>query len=391
MRVLFIHNQYQQPGGEDVAVSMEAELLREKGHEVRTVIFQNTDASGGIDQLDMARRAIYNPASYRRVWNEIKDFGPEIIHVHNLFFVASPALLYAAKKLNVPVILTLHNFRLICANALLLRNGHACELCVHQTLPISGIRYKCYRNSMAASALVTAITGIHKILGTWNKKINRFILLTEFSKSRFVNSSLKVPEKKLVVKPNFVPDPGVGMQDREDFFLFAGRLSPEKGINILLQAFADLPQQRLVVIGEGPELESATARFMKTSNIIFKGRLEKDEVMSYMKRCAALIFPSTWYEGLPFVIIEAFATGTPVITSRLGSMAELIENGVNGFHFEAGNVRDLQQKINLYLQIGAEERRMLHTKARAAYLNHYQPGIHYQTILQIYEDVIAEK
>lgn len=391
MRILFIHNQYQQAGGEDVAVATEANLLLEKGHEVRTIIFQNTNPSGTIDKLRKGWNAIYNSSSYKKVIGEIKVFKPDVVHVHNLFFVASPSVLFAVKKMCIPVVLTIHNYRLICANALLLRDGHPCELCIHKTLPFSGIKYRCYRKSATESALVTTITGIHKLMGTWRLKINRFILLTEFAKSRFVNSSIKAPDSKLIVKPNFIPDPGTRDPNQENFFLFVGRLSAEKGIEVLLQAFSKNPQQRLVIIGEGFPSEAAAARFMKSSNITFAGKLEKKEVLSYMKRCRALIFPSTWYEGLPYVIIEAFATGTPVIASRLGSMTELIEDGYNGLLFAAGNANDLEHKVSLFLQLEERERQLMNDNARLTYLKKYHPSIHYQTILAIYESVIAEK
>ena len=391
MRILFIHNQYQQAGGEDIAVKLEFDLLKEKGHEAKVILFQNRNPSGFFNRLKMAVKSIYSSSSSNRVKREIREFKPDLIHVHNLFFDASPAVLFAARQMKVPVILTLHNYRLICANALLLRNGKPCELCIDKTFPLSGIRYRCYRSSMSASALVTTITGTHKVLGTWQQKINRFIVLTEFAKSRFMGSSLRVEQDKLFVKPNFLPDPGAGKHDREDYFLFVGRLSVEKGINTLLESFSGKSLQRLVVVGDGPDRESTEARFLDNVRIIFKGWVDKEEVLRYMKRCKALIFPSVWYEGLPFVLVEALATGTPVFASKLGSMEELITHGYNGFHFEAGNSQDLHRKIELFLQLDEKERSQIYDNARATYLKTYHPEIHYQTVLSLYEKVIDEK
>ena len=243
---------------------------------------------------------------------------------------------------------------------------------------------------MAESALVTTITSSHKLLGTWQHKVNRFIVLSEFAQSIFAESSLRVGKDKLFVKPNFLPDPGAATHQREDFFLFVGRLSVEKGINTLLEAFS-ATSQRLVVIGDGPDRQAIESPFLNNSRIIFKGWTQKDVVLSNMKRCKALIFPSVWYEGLPFVIIEAFATGTPIIASKLGAMAELITDGWNGFHFEVANSHDLHKKIELLLQLDEKERRQLCENARATYLNKYHPKIHYQTILSLYEHVIGEK
>jgi len=391
MRILFIHNRYQQPGGEDVAVELESQLLKDKGHDVRVLFFQNSNPEGSVGKITKGMRAIYDRNSYRVVKNEIEVFRPDVVHVHNFFYAASPSIFYAAKKMNVPAVLTLHNYRLICANALLLRHGQVCELCVNNLLPLAGIRYRCYHNSMAESAFVTFVTSTHKLIRTWDKNISRLIVLTQFAQSRFVGSSIRVDEQKLFIKPNFIPDPGLGETDREDFFLFVGRLSYEKGIDVLANAFAGLPTQKLVVIGDAADSQAEMARFLDNSNITLKGRLNKDGVLAYMKRCKALIFPSTWYEGLPFVIIEAFATGTPVIASRLGSMAELVNDKLNGFLFEPGNVTDLQEKIHLFLQTERQDRNALYENARTTYVQNFSPEKHYQTILTLYETVIAEK
>jgi len=391
MRILFIHNRYQQPGGEDVAVELESQLLKDKGHDVRVLFFQNSNPEGSVGKITKGMRAIYDRNSYRVVKNEIEVFRPDVVHVHNFFYAASPSIFYAAKKMNVPAVLTLHNYRLICANALLLRHGQVCELCVNNLLPLAGIRYRCYHNSMAESAFVTFVTSTHKLIRTWDKNISRLIVLTQFAQSRFVGSSIRVDEQKLFIKPNFIPDPGLGETDREDFFLFVGRLSYEKGIDVLANAFAGLPTQKLVVIGDAADSQAEMARFLDNSNITLKGRLNKDGVLGYMKRCKALIFPSTWYEGMPFVIIEAFATGTPVIASRLGSMAELVNDKLNGFLFEPGNVTDLQEKIHLFLQTERQDRNALYENARTTYVQNFSPEKHYQTILTLYETVIAEK
>ena len=374
-----------------MAVELESQLLKDKGHDVRVLFFQNSNPEGSVGKITKGMRAIYDRNSYRVVKNEIEVFRPDVVHVHNFFYAASPSIFYAAKKMNVPAVLTLHNYRLICANALLLRHGQVCELCVNNLLPLAGIRYRCYHNSMAESAFVTFVTSTHKLIRTWDKNISRLIVLTQFAQSRFVGSSIRVDEQKLFIKPNFIPDPGLGETDREDFFLFVGRLSYEKGIDVLANAFAGLPTQKLVVIGDAADSQAEMARFLDNSNITLKGRLNKDGVLGYMKRCKALIFPSTWYEGLPFVIIEAFATGTPVIASRLGSMAELVNDKLNGFLFEPGNVTDLQEKIHLFLQTERQDRNALYENARTTYVQNFSPEKHYQTILTLYETVIAEK
>ena len=388
MKILFIHNKYKQYGGEDVAVELETSVLIEKGHEVKTIFFDNSPIHGLLAKIRSAFRSIYNFSSARKISKVILEFKPDIIHIHNLFFIASPSILYAASKHKIPVVLTLHNYRLICANALLLRNNQVCELCTQKKFPLAGIRYKCYRNSAIESALVTSITGIHKLFNTWQHKIHTYITLNEFSRSKLLHSSLNIPEGKMITKPNFVPDPGEGSTQRENFFLFAGRIVKEKGVHVLAKAFANMPESKIIIIGDGPEKTLLQEQFRSYQNIFFEGQMEKKLVTEYMKRCKAFICPSIWYEGAPLTIIEAFATGTPVIASKLGSMAESITDGFNGLHFTAGDADDLCTKIRLLIEETANNS-MFYLNARQTYLEKYQAAIHYNAILKIYENAVT--
>lgn len=387
MRVLFIHNQYRQHGGEDVAVELETTLLKEMGHDVEVLVFSNDEPSGTAGVLRSGMNAVYNKGAAKKVRQAIQQFRPDIVHVHNWFFAASPSVFYAAHKEHVPVIMTIHNYRFICANALLLRNDRPCELCVNKTWPMDGIRYKCYRHSASQSALVTAITSIHKSLHTWQRKVDNYIVLTPFAKSRLVGSSFKVDPERMIIKPNFIPDPGQGHLPREDFFLFAGRLSADKGVHVLMKAFSQLTS-KLVILGEGPEKEILLQQHANASNITFAGKRSRKELLDMMKRCRAVVFPSLWYEGLPFVILEALATGTPIIASRLGTMAEVITHGFNGLHFSPGDVTELKNAVET-MDKGAPQVEQLYGNARQTYLEKYHPDIHYKSIMSIYETTIA--
>jgi glycosyltransferase involved in cell wall biosynthesis len=388
MKVLFIHNKYQHAGGEDVAVELETALLAHKGHEVRTLFFSNDEARGLAGKIKLGINSVYNAGSATKVKAAIRDFKPEVIHVHNWFFAASPAILYAAAKEKVPVVMTLHNYRLVCANALLLRNNLPCELCVPETFPLHGIRYKCYRQSASQSAIVTTITGIHKLINTWQKKVDTFILLTAFAGARFAASAMKVDFEKFIIKPNFIPDPGHGLLPRENSFLYAGRISAEKGPHVAVEAFAGMPHHKLLVVGDGPEKEALQHRYANAANITFAGKLPREELLQTMKRAKAVIFPSVCYEGMPFSILEAFGTGTPVIASKLGSMEEMIRDGYNGFHFEAGNAGHLKNAIDAFEQ-AADSGMDLYSHARQTYLDLYHPDRHYQSIMSIYQKTIA--
>lgn len=384
MKILFIHNRYQYRGGEDTTLEMESTLLQSKGHDVKILEFNNDQLNGVVDKIKGGLRAFYNRRSAAIVEKEIASYQPDIIHIHNLFFTASPSILYKARQKKVPVVMTVQNYRLMCANALLLRDQQVCELCINKTFPMAGIRYKCYRSSYTESALVTGITGIHKMLSSWNNKVNTYIVPSEFLKNKLKSSSVKLPGSQIAVKPNFIKDIPAERTQREDFFLFVGRLSLEKGITTLLQCFAQAPSLKLVIAGDGPHKDVVVAHTNTNPNITYLGQQPKEKVLELMRKCKALLFPSIWYEGLPLTIIEAFATGTPVITSNLGAMPEMIQDEYNGFYFNPGNADELRNKI-LRLADHAEKHTHLYTNARATYLERYNPEAHYTSIMRIYQ------
>lgn len=392
MRILFIHNRYLQPGGEDVALDLEEQLLRQKGHAVSTLIFDNTAMDGWLQKVQRGVSAIYSRRSAREVDRAIRDFKPDVLHVHNLFFTASPSVIRTAARHHIPVVMTLHNYRLICANALLLRDNAVCTLCVQKVLPLDGIRYKCYHGSAVESGLVTAITGWHKMIGTWQRKVDAYITLTEFARSQFRASSMASVSDRLRLLPNFIFDPGMGRPPagRDRYYLFVGRISQEKGVGVLLEAFSRLAGSNLVIIGDGPERSSLEEKYRSFSNIRFAGPQPKTAVLEAMKECRALVFPSIWYEGLPFTIIEAFATGTPVLASAIGSMQELIRDGYNGLHFQPGDANALIRVISAF-EASPEAYSPLYGQARQTWGNNYHPEIHYNNLIGIYESVSVLK
>lgn len=388
MRILFVHNKYQYRGGEDVTLDLERSLLLSKAHEVEVLEFDNYHIKGLFSKIKTGLSSFYNRTSARALAEKIDSFRPDIIHVHNLFFTASPSILYKAKAMGIPVVMTIHNYRLICANAMLLRNGKVCELCVPHTFPLSGIKYKCYRSSAIESALVTGITSVHKMLSTWHDKVNHYIVPSHFLKEKLQHSSLKLKESEASVIPNLSEDLAFEPGDRSDYFLFAGRLSYEKGIDILLDCFANNRDLTLVIAGDGPEKSNLLNRIRDIPTIRYMGLRTKAEVIALMKRCRALIFPSRWYEGLPLTIIEALSTGTPVIAARLGAMPEMIRDGYNGFLFPAGNSVALAGQIRHFNAV-AQGSPELYLNARQAYQERYHPEIHYRSIMSLYETTIA--
>lgn len=336
MRILVVHNRYQQAGGEDSVAAAEIALLEGAGHQVERLDFANDHIGGAMAAARAALLSAYNPASRRRADEAIARFKPDVVHVHNFFPTASPAIFYACAAARIPVVWTLHNFRITCANALLMRDGQICEDCLGGT-GWSGIRHRCYRGSLAGSAAVTAVHRAHAALGTWTRRVNRFIALTAFSRSVFVRAGL--PANKLAVKPNFIPDPRVHERyPTRAGVLFVGRLSEEKGVDTLLDAWANLDVP-LTIIGDGPE--AARLRAKGSAHVRFLGRLGREAVIDAMASAAAVVVPSRWYENFPMTVVEAFAAGAPVIASRLGALNEIVTEGVDGLHFRANDAGDL--------------------------------------------------
>ena len=385
MRILLVHNQYKQPGGEDAIFWAESELLVNNGHAVEHMLYYNTSIRSFFDKLISGIKAIYNPGSARALKAKIQSFSPDVIHVHNFLPLVSPSILFIAKKYNIPVVLTLHNYRLICPSAILFYNGNIYEKSIHSIFPMDAIWKGVYRNSTLQTAIVALMTAIHHVLGTWRNKVDCYITLTQFAREKFKNSALSISPKKLIIKPNFIKDCGKGESEREDFFLFIGRLTEEKGIRTLLKA-ASLYNFKFTIIGDGPLSQEVEDFSRHNPTLSYLGFQPKASVLSYLKKCKALIFPSIWYEGFPVTILEAFCTGTPVIASNMGGMKEIIQNRVNGLHFEPGNEKDLVSKI---LEIEEENNLAedLSNNARSTYLNHYTPAKNYDQLVGVYDRV----
>jgi glycosyltransferase involved in cell wall biosynthesis len=389
MRILLIHNKYKQPGGEDTVFQSESELLTRHGHIVDHLVFDNADIKTFFDRCLSGLRTIYNRASARCLEERINQFQPQVIHIHNFVPLVSPSVLFVAKRNKIPVVLTLHNYRLICPSATLFHGNAIYEKSIRSFFPFHAIMKGVYRNSSIQTAAIACMTAWHNLIGTWRNKVEFYITLTQFARDKFRSSALSIPDEKLVVKPNFVVNRGKGPEKRKDFFLYVGRLTEEKGIRTLLQA-AQLHNFPLTIIGDGPLRKLVEDAAKKTTSIKYLGYQNNDGVMEHLKTCKALIFPSIWYEGFPMTILEAFSVGTVVLASRLGGMAEIIQNRVNGLHFEAGNANDLVTRI---LEMSGQDEwlRYMSGNARLTYLEHYTPEKNYIMLTDIYDQAIASK
>jgi glycosyltransferase involved in cell wall biosynthesis len=381
-RVLQVHTRYRQAGGEDEVVAAEKRLLEEAGLSVAQVLFDNPRPGRrfSLAPLSQAPSAIWSRGAARRVRDAIVANQPQVVHVHNTFLAASPSIYSAAAACRVPVVQTLHNYRLVCPAATVYRDGHPCTDCVGRAIPWPAVAHACYRGSRPQSAVVAATLAVHRARGTYSRGIGAYLALTRFQRDLLVRGGL--PADRVEVLPNFLePDPGVTSDPREGV-LFAGRLSEEKGIATLLGAAALVPGL-LRVAGEGP-LSSLVAAAAAAGDVEALGQLDKDALYDQLRRAVAMVLPSVWYEGFPVSVLEAFATGTPVIASRIGSLAELIEDGVTGLLANPGDAQDLAGRLRWAVD-HPHEMRTMGASARQRYETVYRGPAHLTALLSTYQ------
>lgn len=361
---------------------MEAEvaLLRNRGHEVE-LFTRNNDAIASMFKIAAAADTVWSFKVAAEFEMTIRSFQPDLVHVHNTFPLISPAIYWVAARLCVPVVQTLHNFRLLCPQAMFLRNNQVCEDCLGN-IPWRGALRGCYRNSKLQSSVLAGMLTVHRALGTWKNKVTRYIALNDFCRSKFIEGGL--PAERLVVKPNFVDFPAPPAGQRIGF-LFVGRLSVEKGVQVLVDASLKLKVIDLKVAGTGPEEHLLSG----SSQLKPLGALSGNQVREQMSQSQALVIPSIWYENFPRTIVEAFGCGLPVIASRIGALADIVQDGVTGLLFNPGDADDLAEKIQ-WAHDNPDKLAMMGINARALYESQFTADINYQQLIGIYEDAINE-
>jgi glycosyltransferase involved in cell wall biosynthesis len=327
VKVALVHNSYQIKGGEDTVFANEFEMLS-KVAEVCTYELCNSSINTGFEKARVAIESVFSISSFFKFISFIRRERPDIVHVHNYFPMLSPSIFYACKLLNVPVVHTLHNFRAICPTALLMHEGVVCERSIHKSVFWS-LKHKVYRDSFLGTFTLCSMVELHKFMGTWNKMVDGFIALTEFSKNKYIQAGW--PESKIYVKPNFVANKVKRIESDQSYILYVGRLSEEKGIKFILESLKGTGIN-LKIAGGGP-LEDYVVKNID-SHIEFLGALDKVQVSMHMSKAKCLVMASTWYEGFPMVIVEALSHGLPIVVPNLGNMAAVVKDGVTGFHFE---------------------------------------------------------
>jgi glycosyltransferase involved in cell wall biosynthesis len=390
MKVLVVHNAYQQSAGEDRVVAAEIKQLVAHGDSVVRYDRHNDELRGigPVGAITAAVRTIWASPSYREISQLLSREKPDIAHFHNTFPLISPSAYYACAEAGVPVVQTLHNYRLLCPASTLMRNGGVCEDCVGCTLPWAGILHRCYHKSTAQTAVVAGMIAVHHLLQTWKKKVSAYIALSDFARRKFTLGGM--PFDQIHVKPNFVhPDPGA-RNGRGEYALFVGRLAEEKGLRTLFSALKRLKQKiPLYIVGDGPlreELETL-ARREGLSHVALLGAVPSTEITRWMHGARFLVCPSLWFEGFPLIIAEAFACGLPVICSRLGSLQEIVDAERTGVHFTPGDPADLALAIEW---AWASERQlgMMGRQARVEYERKYTAERNYRAMIRIYGEVL---
>jgi len=394
MKVLLVHNYYQSssPSGEDMVFKNEINLLKNNGVELITYTKHNDDIQNFniLEKSNLVFENIWSKGTYNELKSLVKTEKPDICHFHNIFYLISPSAYNACVDAGVPIVQTLHNFRFFCVNGLLMHDGKVCEKCVGK-LPWRGVINGCYRDSIFYSAGIALMEGVHRLLKTWISKVDAYIALTEFGKQKFIECGL--PEHKIFVKPHFSIDSPQPLYDSDSYAVFIGRLSAEKGIHILLDTIRTLGiinnKFRFKIIGDGPlkvHLQSII-NTQSIDNVEIIGRKSFNSYIDILSKSLFMILPSVSYEGFPMAIREAYACGKPVIASRLGAMAELIDDTKTGLLFEPGNSSDLAAKIkwmvenqNACVEMGKNARRVFEEK--------YTAEENYKTLMDIYNSVL---
>ncbi len=386
MKILQCHNFYQQPGGEDQVFHDEAHLLRSYGHEIIQFTRHN-DVLRDMPAWQAAVRTVWNRETVRELRSTIRKERPAIVHFTNTFPLISPAAYYAARKEGVKVVQSLHNYRLLCPNAQFLRDGRVCESCLLKAVPWPAVRYSCYRNDRRSTAVVAGMLTVHRAMGTWRRAVDLYLALTEFGRRKFIEGGL--PAEKIAVKPNFIRvDPGPGNGSGK-YAVFVGRLSTEKGIDTLLNAWSHLPGDlQLSIVGDGPLAGRVRDAAAQDPRIQWLGFQSPERVLEIVGSASFLVLPSLWYEGLPKIIVEAFSKGTPVVASNLGAMTELIDQGRTGLLFTPGDSASLIESV-AKLSHDWDVLARMRVAARQEFEQKFTPEANYQILMAAYTRVLG--
>ena len=384
MKILVLHNRYHYRGGEDTVVDLETSHLVARGHDVLLKTVLNDDISGLASKVRTMFEVAGSWAAESRVDRWISEFEPDVVHVHNFFPRLSPSAHLAAARMGIAVVQTLHNFRLLCAGALLMRDGQICEDCLGG-MAWPALRHRCYRGSLPGTGAVVAMQRATTGSDRWLRSVDRFIALTEFGRDKFIAGGL--PAEKIAVKPNFVASSDVPrpLAERSGGAIFVGRLSSEKGALDLVRAWRNLPEIPLDVIGDGPDLDQL--RNEAPPNVRLIGRMPYADTQEAIGNARVLVFPSRWYETFGMTLVEAMAAGTPIVAARLGAAEAILKDRPFARLYTPGDATALVSAVRDLVNDQGNHARA----ARETYLSLYSPEQNMVQLEAIYADAIRQR
>ena len=385
MRILIVHTYYKMHGGEDAVVQNETELLQSDGHEVELMDFRNASST-----LSKVLFMAFNPNVYFRVIKKIKFFKPDVVHIHNLHYAGTAAILYAARRMKVPIVMTIHNYRLLCPSGSLYFDNQLFLKSLEESFSWSAVKRGVYQQSKAITFWLALTNYLHRQIGTWGL-VDSMIFLGDHSKKIFEQSGLLNVNTKTFLKPNFTNQKKfVSANDKGNYYLFIGRLSEEKGIKTLLKAFEN-HSEVLKIAGTGPLRDFVLETEERSANIEYLGQLSKTEIGKMIDGAKALIFPSEWYETFGMVIIESFSLGKPVIAADLGNIPSIVKDQINGITFLPGNAQELRKKLFEFDNLDNQAKQNLANGALMSYEKYYTSEVNLKRLIHIYSDTLTNK
>ncbi|RZK21674.1 MAG: glycosyltransferase [Pedobacter sp.] len=385
MRILIVHTYYKMHGGEDAVVQNETELLQSDGHEVELMDFRNASST-----FSKVLLMAFNPNVYFKVIKKIKFFRPDVVHIHNLHYAGTAAVLYAARRMKVPIVMTIHNYRLLCPSGSLYFDDQLFLKSLEESFSWSAVKRGVYQQSKAITFWLALTNYLHRKIGTWGL-VDSMIFLGDHSKKIFEQSGLLNVNTKTFLKPNFTNQKKfVHANDTGNYYLFIGRLSEEKGIKTLLKAFEN-HSEALKIAGTGPLSGFVLEAVERSANIEYLGQLSKTEIEKMIDGAKALIFPSEWYETFGMVMIESFSLGKPVIAADLGNVPSIVKDQINGITFLPGNAQELREKLFEFDNLDNQAKQKLASGALMSYKKYYTPEVNLKRLIHIYSDTLTNR
>jgi len=388
MKILMVHNYLRPPSGENTVFEQERQLLESKGHEVVAYTRENSEIKTMrfFEKAMLPLRAFWSVADHREISRIVRTEKPDVAHFHNIFPLVSPAAYRACKGAGVPVVQTLHHFRIVCPGALLFREGRVCEDCSGMHF-LPGIRHGCYRNSFLQTAGMAAVVHFHRLIRTWQDCVDLYVALSDFALDTY--RRLGLPSKSFYVKANFLQDPVEPVYDDEGYGVYIGRVGEEKGIPALLDALRECPEIPFKMMGDGPLVDYLVGRLKDSGlqNVQYLGVKRHDECMEYLTKARFLVLPSQCFEGSPMVLLEAMSAGKPVVVSRIGVLPAMVRDGSNGHVFSPGASKELAERMKR-LHADPEGAREMGKKGRDLFEEKYTREVNYSMLMEAYRKAI---